>query len=222
MTSRTETDFTPALGRPGLTAAYDGVIAVMTREQRWRARLLRFLNPQGSETIVDLGSGTGSLAILVKRAAPSVRYVAVDPDPEVRAIAEAKARSAGVDVEFATALGGDAAERLGRGVADKVVSSLVLHQCSQEAKVALLRSATELLRPNGRLFIADYGRQRGWLMPLLFNQVRQLDGYENTQANKDGQIPVLIQQAGLIEVRELEWLPTPTGSISLYTARKVD
>lgn len=220
MTNQTQPDFTPALGLKGLTGAYDRVIAVMTRERRWRARLLSCLAPRGADTIIDLGSGTGTLAILVKRAVPSVRYVAVDPDPDVEAIARAKARAAGLDVEFVTALGGDAASHLGVGVADKVVSSLVLHQCSHEAKLALLRDAGELLKPNGQLVVADYGRQRGWLMPLLFNLVRRLDGYENTRANKDGEIPVLIGQAGFNEVRELEWIQTLTGSISLYTARK--
>ncbi|WP_293384912.1 hypothetical protein [Phenylobacterium sp. SCN 70-31] len=32
-------DFVPALGRPELTGDYDRVIAVMTRERRWRAAL---------------------------------------------------------------------------------------------------------------------------------------------------------------------------------------
>jgi ubiquinone/menaquinone biosynthesis C-methylase UbiE len=212
--------FTPALGNAALTSRYDAVIAVMTREKRWRKRLLEALDPKASETIVDIGAGTGSMAILVKQAAPGARVVAIDPDPETRAIAEAKAASAGVAVEFITAMGDDPAAGPGNGQADKAMMSLVLHQCPQSAKDGILQNAWRMLRPGGRLLIADYGKQRSVLMELLFNQVRALDGYENTRANKDGQIPVMMAQHGFERVEELNVTHTPTGSISLYSAWK--
>jgi hypothetical protein len=39
-------DFVPALGRAELTADYDRVIAVMTRERRWRTALLDLIAPK--------------------------------------------------------------------------------------------------------------------------------------------------------------------------------
>lgn len=97
MTDDTPPTFTQRSGS-ALTSQYDHVIAVMTRERRWRARLLSALCPQPAEPIVDIGAVTGSMAILIKQSVPDPRVVAIDPDPEVLAIAKAKA--AEVKIEF--------------------------------------------------------------------------------------------------------------------------
>lgn len=233
MTSSSHDDFTPALGRHAFTADYDRIIALMTRERHWRAPMLAELAPREGQTIVDIGSGTGTFALLIKQAAPSARVIALDPDPQVRAIAERKAQVANIHIEFVTGMGdtdvsawvgvsawaGGDEEALG---ADAVVSSLVLHQCPMDAKRAILANAHAMLRRGGRLLICDYGKQRGLLMRLAFNLVRQTDGYTNTKANKDGVIPGMIANAGFERVEELKITMTPTGSISLYSAWKPD
>lgn len=212
--------FTPALGKAELTADYDRVIAVMTREKKWRGRLLQSVAPQSQNVIVDLGCGTGSFAIMIANAAPDARVIGIDPDPEVLKLAVEKATAAQTKVAFVEALGGDRFDCLPYGRTDKVVTSLVLHQCPMDAKQALLANAHALLAPGGTLFVADYGIQRSLLMQLLFNQVRSLDGYENTRANKDGMIPLLIEQAGFIDVAEQWQVQTPTGAITLWTGKK--
>nr|WP_315457956.1 class I SAM-dependent methyltransferase [uncultured Sphingorhabdus sp.] len=214
------TPFTPALGKAELTADYDRVIAIMTREKKWRALLLQSVSPQPQDVIVDLGCGTGTFAIMIAKAAPGARVIAVDPDPEVLRIAASKAATAQATVEFIEALGGDHVEYLPYGQVDKVVTSLVLHQCPMDAKEELLVNAHALLTPGGTVFVADYGVQPSLLMQLLFNQVRSLDGYENTRANKDGMIPLLIEQAGFAEVAENWQVQTPTGALTLWTGTK--
>lgn len=210
--------FTPALGRSGLSSHYDRAIAIMTRERRWRGKLLAALAPRAGETIVDLGAGTGSLAIMIKNAQPLSTVIGIDPDPAIIAVAQVKIAAAGHEIEMIQAYGD--ANVLADASADKVVSSLVLHQCSQEAKSGLLGNALRLLKPGGRLLVADYGLQRTLLMSMLFRQVRALDGFTNTRANKDGQIPGLIAAAGFVDVSELEAVATPTGSISIFSGMK--
>jgi hypothetical protein len=68
--------------------------------------------------------------------------------------------------------------------------------------------------------IADYGPQRTTLMRLLFRIVQLADGKEDTQPNADGAIPELMSEAGFREVREVEVVPTVSGSISVYVACK--
>jgi ubiquinone/menaquinone biosynthesis C-methylase UbiE len=210
-------DFTPALGHAALSGLYDPAIALLTRERRWRARLLDQVAPASGETIIDLGCGTGSLALAMAQRAPEARIIGLDPDADILARAATKAGGEGGAVRFVRGFARDAATLLGEGVADKVVSSLVFHQLPMEEKRAGLAASLRALRPGGALHIADYGRQTG-VMRLLFRLVQSLDGYENTQPNADGVLPTLIAEAGFAEVRESGLIQTVTGSITLYRA----
>jgi ubiquinone/menaquinone biosynthesis C-methylase UbiE len=64
--------FTPALGYRFLTPAYDAAVALFTRERRWRNALIRQIAPRAKDVIADVGCGTGTLAVMLKRHAPSV------------------------------------------------------------------------------------------------------------------------------------------------------
>lgn len=217
---KSSTDFVPALGRHELTGQYDRVIALMTRERRWRRELLMLAAPAAGETFLDVGCGTGTFAIMLKRHAPQVRVIGVDPDPAVLDIAKAKAQAAGVTVDWRQGFGDTLTDVADRGSLDKLVSSLVLHQCPLPVKRAILCSAREVLRPGGVLLIADYGLQRTGLMRLLFRQVQALDGFDNTQPNADGVLPELMREAGFAEVSEVSVTPTLTGSISICRAER--
>ena len=65
-----------------------------------------------------------ALAILLKRAQPAARIVGLDPDVKALAIAQRKAASAEVEIEWRQGFAKDAADF---GPFDKVVSSLVFH-----------------------------------------------------------------------------------------------
>lgn len=212
--------FTPALGRLAPTRFYDHVVA-LTRERLWRALAAMHVAPRPDEVIVDVGCGTGSLALLLARVEPRARIVGLDPDPDVLAAARRKAEAAGARVRWHVGTG-DALTRLVEvRSANTVVSSLVLHQCPLAVKRSLLASMSEVLRPGGKLVIADYGQQRTRLMRLAFRTVQFADGKEDTQPNADGVLPGLISEAGFRDVHEAEAVSTVTGSISVYVARRV-
>ncbi len=214
--------FTPALGRLGWTAAYDAAIALFTRERWWRAALVALAAPQPGGVVVDLGCGTGTLAVRLKRAYPGAAVHGVDPDPAVLAIARRKAARAGVDVTWHEAMGDRLPEVVGAGRATTVVSSLVFHQCPMPVKRALFAAAFAALRPGGTLAVADYGLQRTRLMRGLFRTIQAVDGAADTTPNARGVLPGLMRDAGFADVAERDVVPTPTGSISLYSARRPD
>jgi len=212
--------FVPALGKSSLTGSYDRVLAVMSRERRWRSALLNLMAPSDEDSIVDFGAGTGTLCIGLKQRAPACSLIGIDPDPEVLAIARAKAEVQGVAIEWRQAMGDRSGDFVADGSATKAVSSLVLHHCDLPMKQNILRAMARVLQPGGRLFIADYGLQRTLGMRASFLLVQAFDGWKTTGQNARGILPRLIADAGFIQVVENLVVPTPTGSISLYTARK--
>ncbi|MEU6748847.1 class I SAM-dependent methyltransferase [Spirillospora sp. NPDC046719] len=213
----TEQTFTPALGRASFPRLYDAVIA-LTRERLWRSMIAMHAAVRAGDVVVDVGCGTGSLALLLHRIEPSARVIGVDPDPKMLAAAEPKAGAGGV--EWRTGMGDALTDIVDAGTADTVVSSLVLHQCPVPMKRAILASMLETLRPGGRLVIADFGLQRTRAMRLAFRLVQLADGREDTRFNADGRLPGLISEVGFVQVRETAAVPTVNGSISLYTARR--
>jgi len=57
-------------------------------------------------------------------------------------------------------------------------------------------------------------------MRKLFRIVQKGDGYENTEPNARGVLPELMRDVGFENVEETLVVPTPTGSISLYRAKR--
>jgi len=221
MTSETkDRAYVPALGQHWMTPFYDSAIALTTREATWRTALIGLVDPHGEDVILDIGCGTGSLIAAMKAASPETQIIGLDPDPEVLEIAKAKARSRGHKVEFVQGFGDELLEKVGNRPINKIVSSLVFHQVPLDGKRSTLQATFDLLPEDGELFIADFGEQRTPLMRFLFKTVQRLDGYEFTQPNADGCLPVILTDVGFSAVQEALVVPTIVGSISLYSAQK--
>ncbi|WP_166904365.1 class I SAM-dependent methyltransferase [Mycobacterium sp. DL440] len=213
----TQKSFTPAMGRFAPNRFYDSVAALM-RERLWRSLVGMHIAPRTDDVIVDVGCGTGSLALLLHRVQPQAHIIGTDPDLQMLEQARRKAEAAGADLDWRVAVGDNLTQVVDRGSATAAVSSLVLHQCPMSMKRAILASMFTVLRPGGRLVLADYGWQRSTLMRLAFRGVQLADGFADTQPNADGVLPQLITEAGFEHVREAEVVRTISGSISIYTA----
>lgn len=216
-TSMREPGFTPALGRSALTPLYDFAIRLLTCEQSWREALVGQVDLRDGEAILDVGCGTGTLAIMLKRLKPGARIVGVDPDRVVLATAAKKARRAGVEIEWCHGFARDAAAF---GSFDKVVSALVFHQVPPDEKLAGLRAMFAALRPGGSLHVADYCRQPDWLMRQLFRIIQAVDGRLNTQANVEGAVESILHRLSGAPALPRTIVRTPTGAISLFRVRK--
>ncbi|MET9631730.1 class I SAM-dependent methyltransferase [Lentzea sp. NPDC006480] len=113
------------------------------------AELLLPLMPSASSEVVDLGCGTGSLAVLLAEAGHRVR--GVDLAERMVEAATAKARAAGTTAEFVQ---GDAAEPpYAPASADVVLARHVLWALPDPA--AALKAWVRLLKPNGRLVLVE-------------------------------------------------------------------
>jgi len=210
--------YVPALGDHRLSPFYDTTVALMTCERTWRRAFIKQIAPAPRDVILDVGCGTGTLAVMLAQICPGASVYGIDPDPDILSRAELKARSAGVLVHFAK---GYAQETAAAGVRpNKIVSSLVLHQVPLAGKRSAVLSAFAALRSGGEFHMADYGEQKSPLMRFAFRQVQALDGYANTQPNVDGILPALMAEAGFCGIETTQVIPTPTGAISLYRAHR--
>jgi len=216
---RTERDFVPAAPQLWL---YDILVAILSRESRWRSELIRQVGPSPGDRIADIGCGTGTFLARIGRATPSLVLVGLDPDERVLERAQQKVSDAGVQVDFKRGYARDAAAHLRDCRINKIVSSLVFHQVPIDEKRAGLAAMREALIPGGELHVADYGLQRTALMRRLFRIVGAGDGYENTEPNARGVLPELMGEVGFHRVEETAVIPTPTGSVSLYRAERAD
>ncbi|QNN65630.1 class I SAM-dependent methyltransferase [Sphingomonas rhizophila] len=213
--------YTPPLGVAALTPFYDRAIGLFTREAHWRSKLAKAIDPRPGETILDVGSGTGSLGVILSSREPNAFYRGIDPDADAVRSARSKAKSAGSSALFDEGFLADKPPSDAHRV-DKVASSLVFHQVPLSEKIRLLAAMRDWLKPGGSIFIADYGEQRSIPMKVAFRfTVQLLDGVSDTQPNADGILPRLMREAGFIDVRQLDRIATPSGSIDLLTARKI-
>jgi SAM-dependent methyltransferase len=212
-----ERDFVPASPQLWL---YDVLVAVLTRESRWRPALLRQIDPRPEDAIADIGCGTGTLLARIGRSAPAAQLIGIDPDERILERARRKTDGVGTPVELVLGYARDAATLLAGRRIDKIVSSLVFHQVPVAEKRSGLAAMHGALAPGGELHVADYGLQRTALMRRLFRIVGSGDGNENTEPNARGVLPELMREVGFCGVEETSVLATPTGSISLYFARR--
>ena len=92
--------------------------------------------------------------------------------------------------------------------ADRVVMSLLLHHLGADAKRAALAEAVRVLRPGGRLHVADWGRPRDPLMRAAAWALQRLDGAEGLAEHLDGRLSGLLADAGFAAVAVRERLRT--------------
>ena len=211
-------DYVPALRFSWPTAIYDPVVRWTTRESVVKKALVDQAKLTTGMSVLDLASGTGTLAIIIKRKFPDVDVVGVDGDPRILQIAQAKADSANVKIEFdqglATQLPYDDSSY------DRVFSTLFFHHLGNSDKTRAFAEIFRVLKPGGQLHVADWGKPTNFLMRLLFYPIQWLDGFANTKDNVEGQLPNIIQHSGFNDVQIDKQFSTVFGTLTLYRALK--
>ncbi len=204
--------FIPAAGRDWLLPLYDPLQWLLGGDSLKRPLIEQAALVPGLR-VLDIGCGTGSLTLLIKRLHPDVEVVGLDPDPKALAIARQKAERAGLTLQ------------LDRGFSDplvypdasfdRVFSSLMFHHLTHLEKLATLREVRRVLRPGGSFHLLDFGPPRSGLSRAAAHVLHKAG---HVHDNLEGQIPAFLDEAGLLHPEEVAHRGTFVGSLSYYRA----
>lgn len=216
-----------------IAARYDLLNRVLSGglDQRWRARAVKALHLQSSDTLLDLCTGTADVAIAASTTAG--RIIGIDFSHQMLRLGLEKVRSRALGHRIALARGDAMLLPLGPGSADAAVISFGIRNV-QQPEIALNELA-RVLRPGGRLAILEFGLPTSpafravylWyasrLLPAVGRLIsRHASAYEYLPESVSRFPPPeafgrLLQASGFPHV---EIAPLTLGIVYLYIARK--
>jgi len=181
---------------------YDWLVNTLTLGH---ARMLREMTVdqallEPGEKVLDVGCGTGGVTIPAKqRVGKTGGAAGIDPAPEMIAVARKKAGRAGLEIDFR--VGVIESLPFADGTFDVVTSSLMMHHLPFELQVKGLAEVYRVLKPGGRLLIADMFRLSASLHDRLFAVLTLHGGRVQRFGIQD--LPELLKGAGFGEVKQL-------------------
>ena len=199
-------------GKPGLVlhaaTTYDLLIWLVTlgRERAFREKMLGLAHLKPGESVLDIGCGTGSLAIAAKsQVGPTSTVCGLDASPEMIARAEMKARKARVDVGFKNAF----AQSLPFPAAqfDVVLTTIMLHHLPRKSRAELASEIRRVLKPGGRVLAIDFGataRSRKSFLDHFHRRHGRVEFKEIIALFNDAALD--IAESGAVEMRDLEFV----------------
>ncbi|MBT3199927.1 MAG: ubiquinone/menaquinone biosynthesis methyltransferase [Phycisphaerales bacterium] len=155
---------------------YDLLNAVISLGQDgyWRRQAVGALDPQDGQIFLDVGCGTGDVAMQIVRQAGRARVIGVDPAEAMLKIADEKAVGSGMDdcITYRPADVTDPAEEFPEAPFDGVTCAFCIRNITDRA--AALERMVSVMRPGGRVAILELTRPAGRLVRFghkLYNRL---------------------------------------------------
>jgi ubiquinone/menaquinone biosynthesis C-methylase UbiE len=153
------------------------------------------------DRILDVGCGTGGVTLPAKkRVGKNGQAAGIDPAPEMIAVARKKAARAGLEIDFR--MGVIESLPFPQASFDVVTSSLMMHHLPHELQVNGLAEVRRVLKPGGRVFIADMLRPGMSLHDRLFSTLTLHGGGRERFGIQD--LPQKMEQAGFENIQLLD------------------
>ena len=141
-------------------AQYDLLIKLFTlgRERAMRERMLDLARVARGDWVLDVGCGTGTLAIAAKRRVGDAGTVdGVDASPQMIERAHKKAKRVHSAAVFRVALAESLPFETSRF--DVVLSTVMLHHLPRAVRAQAIQEMRRVVKPGGRILIVDFGKR---------------------------------------------------------------
>lgn len=196
-------------------AAYDLQIWLFTlgRERAFREKMLCLARLQPGEAVLDVGCGTGTLAILAARqVGPTGAAFGIDTSPEMIARATHKAARDGARVTFKVA----PAQELpfSDRQLDVVLTTLMLHHLPRPSRQQLAREIRRVLKPGGRALAVDFGEEGNERKGLVDHLHHRRHGHTKVRdiVGVLGEAGLRIDQSGPVGTKNLHFVLATAAS----------
>lgn len=217
MKTQTKEKYIPALSFNFLTPFYDSAVKLTTREKLFKGKLAEQIEIIPNGRLLDLACGTATLTIALKQKFPQAEIHGLDGDAKILRIARDKASNNKAEIIFTEAFSTELPYP--DNYFDAVVSSLFFHHLTPENKLKTLKETQRVLKPDGNLYIADWGKSANLLMKIASLPIQWLNG-ATTKDSYQGKLPELMTEAGFSNIIETADYNTVLGTLRLHRAEK--
>lgn len=189
-------EFLPAAGHDLFLPLYDPVVSLLGGD-RARHYLIEQAGIQPGQRILDIGCGTGTLVVLIRRLFSQVEAVGLDPDPRALNRAARKAKRAGVSIHLDQGF----SDRLPHQNAsfDRVFSSFMFHHLDEQGRERTLSEVVRVLKPGGSFHMLDFAKGESGSHGLLGRAIHSSDRLKD---NSEERILALMARAGFSRFRK--------------------
>jgi ubiquinone/menaquinone biosynthesis C-methylase UbiE len=209
----TRKTYLPAAGKDWLLPFYDAFTKLLRVEAVHR-KLIRQAAIRHDHRVLEIGCGTGNLAILAKSLNPAAEVIGIDPDRKALARARRKAQQCGATLQFDSGFSEDLPYP--DASFDRILSAFMLHHVQSDAKLLAVREARRVLKPEGLLHLVDFQEgplRGGGLHGFLARIVHSRHG-----SSPQVLVLALMRDAGFENSQEVARETTILGRIVYYQA----
>jgi ubiquinone/menaquinone biosynthesis C-methylase UbiE len=204
--------YLPAAGHDWSLPLYDPLVKLLGGDAA-RTALLDQAAVCPTHRVLDIGCGTGSLVVMIKRRNPDVEVVGLDPDPRALARARRKGERTALSIQLDQGFSDELPYP--EDAFDRVFSSFMLHHLEATEKERTLREVRRVLKPGARFHLLDFAAPESDSAGRL---ARWLHSSHRLKDNSDEQILSLMRQAGLADPKRIASRALLVGHIAYYHA----
>ena len=186
-----------------------GTVISFGRDKAIRGKLVELAAPAPGEQVLDIGCGTGTLALALKASMGTGEVHGIDASPEMIGVAREKAAKVGSEIDFQVAL--IEAIPFPDATFDLVTSSLMLHHLPDDLKRTGFDEIRRVLKPGGRFLAMDFAAHSH--SPL--GHLLSIFGHSRGESIV-GKLMPMLKDAGFSET---EGIPTRHQNFAFIRAR---